>query len=192
MELIKIGIDFKDIRENQIKQHISADVVVIDRTTSDVHPMLYMLKNARDLDENDREAIKSGCLIIDRDAFIQVGEVLMVDKRKKHIILVNQNTLSYKRLIIASGTQNTLISYEFLAGIQTLIDAIRVRKKIPSSFAKTHKEENKKNSRVKKTKSEPSPKVDSVSNSNIKPTSTDSYRNLNLAGTHKRLYEVQI
>lgn len=192
MEISKINIEFKEINENQINQHITADVVVIDRTVPGVEPMLYMLKKDHVICEEDFEMMKNGFETFDRNAFIQVGEVLTIDKKNKHIVLTNQNTLSYKQLVVAAGMKNSLLNYEFFAGIQTLIDALRVRKKIPSSFANTQPEEGKRSPHLSQKTNDIAPnKVESVS-INLQQNNTDSNRDISLSGSTKRLYEVQI
>lgn len=194
MELNKISIEFKEVRANLTNQHISADVIVIDKTTSEVQPIAYMLKNDQILEEEDFEAIKNGCLLYDRDAFILLGEVLTIDKKKKYIVMVNQNTLTYKKLIIAAGKQNALLSYEFLAGVQTLVDALRVRSKIPSSFANLLEMEQKKlpPSHVSQENKDPFPKrVETISHTNITIHHFENH-NSSLTDATKRLYEVQI
>lgn len=195
MELTRINVDFKDIRPNQQIQNISADVVLVDSTTENVQPMLYILKQDKFFSEQDFEAIIQGFLSFDRDAFVQAGEVASINKKNKQIILSNQNTVTYNHLIVARGTQTALLSYEFLAGVQTLVDALRVRKKLPSSLETASNN----NFQTKKTKrraskqqldqSQPPQKVEKIHP--VKLLSSMAAKS-NLNRKNKRLYEVQL
>lgn len=194
MNLTKINIEFKDMRPLSSIQNISANVVLLDRTVQDAEQSLYMLKQGMVFSEQDFEAIKEGNLPYDRDAFILVGQVLSVNKKLKQIILTNQNTVTYQHMIIAAGTKPSLLSYEFLAGVQTLVDALRVRKKIPSSFApveSTKPHEKKKTLKQNENSSSTTPKVDPDRLKKLlkaQPQKTSSH----IAEGNTRLYEVQI
>ncbi len=189
MELSKIRIDFKDFNEFHAQCNVQADIVLIDRTYSDKQPMVYILKK----DHIFAGEELSSCSI-DKDSFLQMGEMLTLNKKSKILILSNDNTITYNHLIIASGSQHELLNDEFLAGVQTLVDALRVRKKIPNSFATmTIPAENKKNldhPHVEATESKRRIRVDKVRSKKIVKTDAE---NLNrLLQSSKRTYEVQV
>lgn len=191
MHIHKIGIEFKEIRENQTNCHIIADIVVVDRTTSEISPKLYILKDNRFIEEKDLDALKNGYLHFDKDAFIQLGEVTLINKKKKHIILSNGNTLSYKKMIVASGTKQSILNNEFLPAFKTLIDALRVKEKIPSSFGQTTPSSGNSNPphHLFHQTSERLKTMDSIdAKFQIEPSPP---RDLSLSGVTKRLYEVQ-
>lgn len=197
MELNRIGVDFKDIRQNHMVQHTVANIVLIDRTPPNVKPLLYILKQENSFNEHEFESIKNELMNSHRDDFIHLGEVLYIDKKKKLITLDNQNTVSYTHLIMAIGNENALVTNEFLAGIQTLINAIRMQKKIPNSLSNETEAEPRKKRSTQMNSSEKKgnlqrKKIQDIEAREHLKSMIDSSRDLSLTGTTKRLYQVQI
>lgn len=133
MEIPKIGIDFKDMRQSDMIYNHRTDIVLIDRQGTIEGSMLYVLKESKTFSAEDLEAIRNGFLSFHQDDFSALGEILTLNKRTKTIILKNRHTVSYKYLIIAN--KNSLVTYEVLAGIQTLVSALKLSNQIPASFA---------------------------------------------------------
>lgn len=135
-----ISTDYKDRKAPlEWDQRILAKVILIDKTTTSTRPSIYQLKdNALDFPKHnalwklDHNAILN-------DAFVFLGEALRIDKKNKQIFLEKNQIVSYQYLVVAWGSKPTFYGcqqeHEFSAGIQALIDALRVRDKIPSSFA---------------------------------------------------------
>lgn len=142
MEISKIfciNADYKD-RKTPLswQMPLFAEVVLVDKTHDALHPMIYQLRDGIVPTPHQILYWKSGAVTLPNEAFILVGEALMIDKKKKQIQLANDNTIAYNYLIVAFGSKS-IFSFEskkFLSAIQALIDAIRVKQKIPSSFAK--------------------------------------------------------
>ena len=121
-----IGVSPQNYQNTISSKHMVAEVVLIDKSQSALRPLLYQLKKNSLSETSVDKAIQDGGLVsVDRDAFMMVGEVLSIDKKKKMIHLSNQNTVSYKHLIVANDE-------EFSHAIHALIDALKVQKKIPS------------------------------------------------------------
>lgn len=187
MELSKIEINFKDLPQTDQKQTFIVNFALIDKTNQDSSPNVYILKNENKLREEDFQLIKNGFISIDHDSFIFIGLVESMDKKAKKIVLSNQNILFYQHLIIASGTKQAMLGYEFLAGVQTLIDALKVNKKFPNTFAEDIvKPRSNKTKKTKKTLQKDSSKdLTSLKLSKESPHTS-------LSDTSKRLYEIQI
>ena len=136
-----IGPDFKDLSPSMAKRNIYAEVVLIDRLHPDSQPALYQLNNGSA--EEDLKAIKQGIISLQSDAFVMVGEVVSINKKSKTIILSNENTVTYKYLIIANAGRHQHVhgGEEFNSSLNTLFYALLMSKKIPNSFSTT---ENKK------------------------------------------------
>lgn len=190
----RLTVEFKDMNSGIMIQRTFAEVIFIDRTNSSTIQICYILRNDKIFNDADIENFTQGQYTFSQDDFIQVGEVIIIDKRQKFVILKNQNSISYNHLIIASGSHNSLI-YEFIAGVHTLVDAIRVRKKIPSAFAETRKSiAGKRKMKSSKTNSSDlnfPKKIDNVKTRKMgKQRENESSCTLN--NPNKRLYEVQI
>lgn len=133
----QISADYKD-RSSPISWDmlLFAEVVFIDKTHLGNRPLIYQLNDHKLTLEKILNISKPNCLSFSRDAFLLIGEVLFIDKKKKQISLTNNNIVSYNHLVIASG-KKTILSFqddELLAALQALTDALRVKPKIPASF----------------------------------------------------------
>lgn len=139
MDYIKtvfIGVNFISQDNLMPSQHRLAEVVLIDNTNSSLKPTLYQLKKEA-VESNDLIGMPKELISIHKEAFILIGEVESIDKKKKLICLTNQHTVSYNYLILATGTEQVCISTHkegLLNGFYAFIDAMRIRK-ISSNFA---------------------------------------------------------
>ena len=133
-----IGADYKDPKKGpQWDYRLFAEVVLIDKTHPSLKPLLYQLKDTILPLEQQLPFLKQGFLG-PRDAFVHLGDVATIDKKNKQILLNNQTCVSYNYLIVASGSKSNFHNpdheAEFCNGLQALVDAMRVRKKIGQSF----------------------------------------------------------
>lgn len=142
-----IGVNFRDLKNLPASQHVFAEVVLIDRSHHELQPALYRLKN-EELADEDSFTQNQGVLQLHSDVFSMVGFVEHIDKKKKQIRLsyqntnqdvVSSNTVSYNHLIVASGINEALLGHsndeDFSAGLTALVEALKLRKKFPSSLA---------------------------------------------------------
>jgi NADH dehydrogenase FAD-containing subunit len=104
-------------------------------------PLLYQLKETALPLSDHIPYCRQGLPLPSQDAFVFLGDVLRIDKQKKEIHLNNKTVVAYNYLIIATGTKPSVYGgtheAEFSAGLQALIDAVRVKKKISSLIPKT-------------------------------------------------------
>lgn len=195
----KINVEFKDMNPSINSQRTHAKVVLIDRATTDLaSPQCYILKNDINFDENDIENLNQKFQDFLKEDFILIGEIVSINKASKYVLLKDQNTISYEHLIIASGNHYSLLSYEFLAGVHTLVDAIRVRRKIPSAFPEgirpfpknTAINKQMRSSKANKNDLTFPKKIENIQNRKINKFQLSS--SPTLSNSNKRLYEVQI
>lgn len=194
MGINRLSVEFKDMNSGLSVQRTFADVVFIDRTNSSTKQMCYIMKNDIVFSDADVENFQQGHYNFDKDDFLAVGEVISINKSQKFVMLQNQNSISYNHLVIASGSPNSMID-EFIAGLNTLVDAIRVRKKIPSAFAnvaKTNTDSRKMKSSKTNTNDLNFPrKIENVKKRKMTKQNDENIPN-SLNNSNKRLYEVQI
>lgn len=132
----RISTDYKDKTTPNWDTLLFVEVVFVDNTHPANNPMLYQLSN-RDLSlEQILNISKSGPHAFSREAFVLVGEIQYIDKKKKQVSLTNKNIVAYNHLVIASGKKPVLSfkDHELSAALQALTDALRVKPKIPASF----------------------------------------------------------
>ncbi len=131
-----ISGDYRDRRSStNWESLIFAEVVFLDKTHASAKPRLYQLKDSA-LSDSPPPLINSNAFSFSGEAFVLLGEMTTIDKKKKQIQLSNKNTVSYQYLVIVSGSKPILTFQEpeFAVGLQTLVDALRVKTKIPPSF----------------------------------------------------------
>jgi len=142
MELSKIfniTADYKDRKSTPSWElHTLREVVFIDKPCDHLAGSLYCFKNDAFVIDNAMLEKSSTPYFYQDDIFL-VGEIYFVDRDKKIVTLVNKNTVAYRYLIFASGARPGMMTREaeFSIGMQALVDALRVKPKIPSSFAPT-------------------------------------------------------
>lgn len=134
-----IGVDFKNQQTRPLwEQRVFAEIVLIDKTHSSLAPLLYQIKETAIPLHEHLPYLKKGIPSPTRDAFILLGDVDLIDKRKKEIHLNSKNIVAYNYLIIATGNRPTVYGAtqeeEFTAGLQALLDAIRVKNKVPAAW----------------------------------------------------------
>lgn len=194
-----VNTDYKDRRSSPSWQtRIFAEVILVDKTLSALHPRIYRLKDNVVPTSHQIQYWKSGAITLPDEAFDLVGEALVIDKKKKQVLLTNENTISYNYLIIASGTK-PLLSFEnrkFLAAIQALIDALRVKQKIPYSFAKHMPMLSKVRSPLFSVQQQSRVVVSEAIKSIVQPQMCQAMMHKNLSqdchSINKRLYEVHL
>lgn len=193
MGVNRLSVEFKDMNTSRSIQCSFAEVIFIDRTMPSSNPVCYMLKNDKAFNDYDIQNFPPGYNNFNEDDFLAVGEVTSINKRQKMIILRDQNSIAYNHLIVASGSPHSMIS-EFVAGLNTLVDAIRVRKKIPSAFANVSKSSSDKR-KMKSSKTQTNDmnfprKIENVKKRKMSKQADNFSNTLN--NPKKRLYEVQI
>lgn len=133
------------------------EIVVVDMTCPG--KTAYQLNHEKKYSEDELKLIKQGVIAIPHDAFTPIGDVKSINKQSKVITLADNNIITYNHLITVSGKQATLLSYEFIAGLYALIDALRLNNTVsnlasplPEQFqlkaSITHQESN--NSNIEK------------------------------------------
>lgn len=102
-------------------------------------PILYHLSEKTLSSYYLVESLKDA-LFNEKDSFISLGNVLSVNKRKKQILLNNGDLVIYDYLVIVSNSPDKTMQENqkthFALGIQSLINALNLKKKIPADSLK--------------------------------------------------------
>ena len=123
IELSKIQVDFKDLLASSMPYHTSIEIILIDQRDPAIPHVFELLEPSSSLKEGNHHHIK-----LREHHFVLVGHLQKLDKHKKHLILTNQNSISYSHLIVAR--ENPGHHYEendFIAGLQALMDALKLK-----------------------------------------------------------------
>lgn len=133
MGFSRVQGDFIDLHNPSLQQHnIILEVVVVDLTRH--VKTVYQFNKDSTFTSEELMDIKRGALSPSHDAFQPIGEAAEIHKDTKQIILTDGNTITYHHLITVTGKQPTILSYEFMSGLHTLIDALRVSKTLNASL----------------------------------------------------------
>lgn len=197
MEPIKsfnIGTNYKE-RQTPLSWEVRqfAEVVFVDKTHESAAPTLYQLKE-HTINLEELAQWKTNAAFFPKESFLMIGEITSIDKKRKQIFLTNQNVVGYRYLVIASGSNPVVTVYgdEFTAGINALIDALRLKAKIPSSFANPAKIAEKAVSPSQEMAAETDEEqLDKIVQPSIH-SATAPAQGLELNSINKRLYEVQL
>lgn len=134
----QVSGDYKDHHQAPLQWESLqfADIVFVDKTHPEAHPLVYQLKDNKASIDEMLALCKSHPISFSREAFVLIGEGVMIDKKKKQILLGNKNTIAYEHLVVVSGTKplQSFDDEELAAALQTLTDGLRVKSKIASSF----------------------------------------------------------
>lgn len=134
--------DYKNMQPSTMKEvSVFAEIVFVTKTPQDVAPLLYQLQDDVHL---CNELFYHAQLSFSIDEKISLlGEIVSIDKRNKSILLSNKVTVRYNYLITISNNEPPphVDNHSFNSGLQTLVDALKIRSKIPSSFASVSKED---------------------------------------------------
>lgn len=193
---MRINSDFGDrLGTTQWDTLLFAKVVFLDKSNASVKPRLYQLKDSA-LSNTPPDLLKSTAFSFSHDAFILLGEVENLDKSKKRVELSDKTFVSYTHLVTVSGSKMETSFYdpEFSAGLQTLVDALRVKPIIPNPYQPNPPKVKTKNTAPRASK-ESKESNDSQIESLVHPyilEATDRAIGSTLASLNKRLYEVQI
>lgn len=150
IEVPRVAI-FTVFRQDKFKPydntHLYAEVVLLDKTFSSNHPLLYQLHlDALGIEDPLFNSYATSHSLQQHVELIS-GEISQIDKQKKVIILSDMSTVRYKYLIVMNGAiQDALSDIEkdeaLAAGLSTLQDALKIKQhfnRLPSHSAKEGK-----------------------------------------------------
>lgn len=195
-----IGVTLRDLEKPVSGTHLLVDVVFIDKSNEILNPLLYQLRGEAMRTDQDLEQFKrNGYVSLGNNAFAMIGEVMTIDKKKKQIHLKSQDTVTYKHLITATGLSpnqmGSVHDQEMTAGFHTLSEALRINKNTEQLRSGTSLEHQRFGVRRQHELTQQKISGDTSIQDLIKTlASYDSSKSLEmtLAGTHRRLYEVQL
>lgn len=127
--------------------HLYSEVVLLDKTFSSNHPLLYRLHLEALGLEDPLFNVSALSKSFHQHVELITGEVSQINKQKKEIILSDMSTVRYKYLIVMnSALHDALGVYKdeaFAAGLSTLQDALKIKsyfnERLPSHSSRKSK-----------------------------------------------------
>ena len=157
MDIAKFSIN-TDYRNSQQELHkeitIFADIVFVDKTQDITPSILYQLEYEIEI-QNEIVKRDSPLYSLYEKASL-IGEIVSIDRKKKQIFLQDKRCVRYNYLVAITNKSpfSTVEGKTFASGLHTLIEALRIRAKIPSSFAPPIRSSQKKSIRQATAKTE--------------------------------------
>jgi len=131
-----IGVSLPDQpHQPEEERYLHADFVVIVKDSQGVSPLLYQLK------EEEKAYVQSPVFHLSQEAFMMLGGVIAVDRKRKEITFSNTNheppircVIAYNHLVVVSDAKQAL-SYnqvdQFCVALQAIRQAEETRKLSP-------------------------------------------------------------
>lgn len=128
-------IDMSRFDPEALPQEITANIVIIDKSHRGIFPTAYQLKHDGEFDDEALVRLEPHQIHIDNDAFLMIGDVDLINKNQKMVLLRRGSLIHYKHLVIISHKNSTFFGSwerheEFVAALQTLIGALRTRNSV--------------------------------------------------------------
>ncbi len=134
IEVPKVAIFtvYKQNQQGSGSSHIYSEIVLLDKSLSPTHPLLYQLHVDALAIANSPFFCTSGPPSLQRHAELITGEVSSIDRLKKEIVLSDMSTVRYKYLIVINGELNgAYYSHDkdvaLAAALATLQDALKIQ-----------------------------------------------------------------
>ena len=146
-KIVVIGGGFGGLSFLQKARKSNNEFTLIDKTNHHLfQPLLYQVATAvlspADITVPIRNLFKN-----DSNVKVKLGEVVNINKEKKHIVLKNDDVIDYDKLIVSTGASYSYFGNDnwgkFSNGLKNINDALDIRDKILKAFEKAENESNK-------------------------------------------------
>ncbi len=194
MKASNVSGDYRDYGSNANQgTYTFAEIVFLDKFCDNAPYFLYQVLNYTV--SSDHLTLEAISFLSSIENVFLFGQVESIDKQKKLVTLSNGSIVGYKYLIVASGRNSgsPVQGKSFDAGLQALIDALKVKPKIPSSFSVADaqsKELPKKQVSQSNDEGHLTALVDELILNSVSVANKRASPDLN--SSEKRLYEVQL
>lgn len=137
-KLVIVGTGLEDLKAASPPYHLFVETLLIDRSDHEhLHPMVYQVSQTP-IDEALFSPSIHQFLDMQQDAFILMGHVVAIDKKRKQITLSEGHTITYKYLVTVSGTGEPSLSNDhvkhFTPGVQALVEALKIHHRFLKSL----------------------------------------------------------
>ncbi|HEY2336501.1 MAG TPA: NAD(P)/FAD-dependent oxidoreductase [Burkholderiales bacterium] len=143
-KVVILGCGFGGLWAAQGLRKAPVDLTVVDRTNHHLFtPLLYQVATAG-LSAPSIAAPIRHILAGQKNATVLLGEAVSLDLENKKVFLENSDSLSYDRLIVATGAMHSYFGNDgwapYAPGLKTLEDAFEVRRRVLLAFERAERE----------------------------------------------------
>ena len=141
--IVVIGGGFGGINCIQMLKKSNLEVVLIDKKNHHLfQPLLYQVATAALSPANIATPLRE-IFANQENTSVIMGTVKSIEKKNRRIILVNDDTISYDCLVVATGARHSYFGNDqwqpLAPGLKTVNDALKIREKILISFEKAER-----------------------------------------------------
>jgi hypothetical protein len=129
-------VDFNKFDPEPLKQNLRINVIIADNSHDGMFPIAYQFRYDVEYNDETFSKLDPTTIRVDKESFINLGDIDSIHKKSRVVILRNGNTINYNHLIIISDKKHSFVGSltqheEFMAAYCTLIDAVKTQKKLP-------------------------------------------------------------
>src|SRR5688572_4825323 len=139
-----LGCGFAGLWAAQALRNAPVELTVLDRTNHHLFtPLLYQVATAG-LSAPSIAAPIRHILAAQRNATVLLGEARKIDVEGRRVVLEDETSLPYDKLIIATGTTHSYFGRDewapYAPGLKTLDDALEIRRRVLLAFERAERE----------------------------------------------------
>src|SRR5688572_5825418 len=139
-----LGCGFAGLWAAQALRNAPVELTVLDRTNHHLFtPLLYQVATAG-LSAPSIAAPIRHILAAQRNATVLLGEARKIDVEGRRVVLEDETSLPYDKLIIATGTTHSYFGRDewapYAPGLKTLDDALEIRRRVRLAFERAERE----------------------------------------------------
>jgi len=143
--VVVVGGGFGGLAAARGLARTAVDVTLVDRRNHHLfQPLLYQVATAGLTPADIAEPIRS-ILESQRNVRVLLGEVVEIDRARRHVRLADGDTITYDYLVVAAGTTHSYFGHDeweqFAPGLKTVEDAIEIRRRILTAFERAERTE---------------------------------------------------
>ncbi len=142
--VVILGCGFAGLWAAQALRKASVEVTVLDRVNHHLFtPLLYQVATAG-LSAPSIAAPIRHILAAQRNATVLLAEAVGIDAAGKKVVLEEQETIPYDRLVVATGSTHSYFGNDawapYAPGLKTLDDAFEIRSRVLLAFERAERE----------------------------------------------------
>jgi len=125
-----------DPENKPVRCHVN--ILLVDKTQGKLFPYAFQFNHDFSYSDDLLNQAIQNYRVMNLEAFMMLGEVDLINRKDKLVLLRDGNTVVYKHLIVISDKTPSFVGSlsqekEYNAALNSLIDALRVKHKVDSN-----------------------------------------------------------
>ncbi len=142
-KIVIVGGGFGGLNVAKGLKNTDLKILLLDKTNHHLfQPLLYQVASAALSPSNIASPLRA-ILSNQKNVFVEMADIVSIDKLKKQIAASNGEIFSYDFLILSVGASHSYFGHDdweaFAPGLKTIRDAVRIRERILLGFERAEK-----------------------------------------------------